>query len=109
MRWIAILYGRTEMSLGATGGVHTPEDAIKLLLAGADAVHLCTSLLQQGPEYLTVIIDGLLAWMEKNEFEDIDLVRGRVSQMAVADPTEFERASYVNVIDSHSHSAGIWS
>ena len=38
MRWIAILYGRTSLSLGATGGVHTPEDAIKLLLAGADKV-----------------------------------------------------------------------
>ena len=40
------------LSLGATGGVHTPEDAIKLLLAGADVVHLCSALLAKGPAYL---------------------------------------------------------
>ena len=31
MRWIAILHGRVGVSLGATGGIHTAEDAIKLL------------------------------------------------------------------------------
>ena len=106
MRWIAILFGRTELSLGATGGIHTPEDAIKLLLAGTDVVHLCSSLLEHGPEHLTTIMDGLTAWMDSQGFDDIDLVRGRVSQMAVADPAEFERASYINVLDSHSHRPG---
>ena len=103
MRWIAILFGRTEMSLGATGGILTPEDVVKLLLAGADVVHLCSALLRHGPEHLTVLIDGLIAWMEQQEFEDLDLVRGRVSQMAVADPAGFERTQYVNVLDTHSH------
>jgi len=108
MRWIAILYGRTELSLGATSGIHTSEDAIKLLLAGADVVHLCSSLLQHGPEHLKTVIDGLTVWMEDQGFDDIDLVRGRVSQMAVANPAEFERANYINVLDSHSHRPGVW-
>jgi len=108
MRWIAILCGRTELSLGATGGIHSAEDAIKLLLAGADVVHLCSALLQHGPAHLGTVIDGLTSWMDEQGFEDIDLVRGRVSQMAVADPAEFERANYINVLDSHSHRPGVW-
>nr|VFK16323.1 MAG: dihydroorotate dehydrogenase (fumarate) [Candidatus Kentron sp. LPFa]VFK31646.1 MAG: dihydroorotate dehydrogenase (fumarate) [Candidatus Kentron sp. LPFa] len=108
MRWIAILHGRTELSLGATGGIHTVEDAIKLLLAGADVVHLCSVLLARGPAYLGNILQGIVSWMEEQGLDDIDDARGRVSQYMVADPTEFERANYVNVLDSYSISPGAW-
>jgi dihydroorotate dehydrogenase (fumarate) len=60
MRWIAILYGRIDgLSLGATGGIHTPDDAIKLLLAGTDVVHLCSTLLKNGAGQVTRILTGL--------------------------------------------------
>ncbi|MCU7844503.1 MAG: dihydroorotate dehydrogenase-like protein [Candidatus Thiodiazotropha sp. (ex Monitilora ramsayi)] len=107
MRWIAILHGRTDLSLGATGGVHTPEDAIKLLLAGADVVHLCSLLLEQGPTAVSSILSGVEAWMEEMGFESIDEVRGRVSQQAVSDPAEFERVNYVHILDSFSHGPGV--
>jgi len=107
MRWIAILYGRTSLSLGATGGVHTPEDAIKLLLAGADVVHLCSLLLEQGPRALASILAGIEAWMEEKGFESIEEVRGRVSQIGVADPSEFERVNYVHILDSFSLGPGV--
>jgi len=108
MRWIAMLYGRIDgLSLGATGGVHTPEDAIKLLLAGADVVHLCSSLLSRGPGHLSHILIGLTEWMEEQGFESLDDFRGRVSALAVPNPAEFERANYVNVLDSFSFSAGV--
>ncbi|MCU7918966.1 MAG: dihydroorotate dehydrogenase-like protein [Candidatus Thiodiazotropha sp. (ex Epidulcina cf. delphinae)] len=106
MRWIAILHGRTELSLGATGGVHTPEDAIKLLLAGADAVHLCSLLLEQGPRAIATILTGIESWMEEKAFETIGEVRGRLSQINVADPGEFERVNYVHILDSFSHTPG---
>jgi dihydroorotate dehydrogenase (fumarate) len=107
MRWIAILYGRTALSLGATGGVHTPEDAIKLLLAGADVVHLCSLLLEQGPKAIASILSGIEAWMEEKGFENIEEVRGRVSQIGVADPSEFERVNYVHILDSFSLGPGV--
>ena len=107
MRWIAILYGRTPLSLGATGGVHTPEDAIKLLLAGADVVHLCSLLLEQGPRAIADILHGIEAWMEEKGFETLDEFRGRVSQLSVADPSEFERVNYVHILDSFSLSPGV--
>ncbi|MES9993873.1 MAG: dihydroorotate dehydrogenase-like protein [Candidatus Thiodiazotropha sp.] len=107
MRWIAILHGRTELSLGATGGVHKPEDAVKLLLAGADVVHLCSLLLEQGPGAVRPILAGIETWMEEQGFESIEEFRGRVSQISVADPSAFERVNYVNIIDSFSIGPGV--
>jgi dihydroorotate dehydrogenase (fumarate) len=107
MRWIALLYGRTELSLGATGGVHTPEDAIKLLLSGADVVHLCSVLLSKGPAALSTIRAGILEWMEEQGFESVDDFRGRVSALSVPNPAEFERSNYVNILDSYSFSPGV--
>jgi dihydroorotate dehydrogenase (fumarate) len=108
MRWIAILYGRIDgLSLGATGGIHTPDDAIKLLLAGADVVHLCSTLLKHGAGQTGVILKGIEQWMEDQSFESVDDFRGRVSALAVPNPAEFERANYVNIIDSYSFSPGV--
>ncbi len=107
MRWIAILYGRTHLSLGATGGIHTTEDAIKLLLAGADVIHLCSLLLEQGPKAIGPILSGLEEWMEEKGFETLEDVRGRVSQISVADPSEFERSNYVHILDSFRMSPGV--
>ena len=108
MRWIAILYGRIDdLSLGATGGIHTADDAIKLLLAGADVVHLCSTLLKNGAGQASVVLKGIEHWMEEQGFESLDDVRGRVSALAVPNPAEFERANYVNIIDSYSFSPGV--
>jgi len=107
MRWIAILYGRTRLSLGATGGVHTPQDAIKLLLAGADVVHLCSALLAKGPAYIAQIEKGIKDWMLDQGFSSVDDFRGRVSALSVMDPAQFERANYVNILDSYSFSSGV--
>ncbi|MFP4602601.1 MAG: dihydroorotate dehydrogenase-like protein [Halochromatium sp.] len=108
MRWIAILYGRIDgLSLGATGGIHTADDAIKLLLAGTDAVHLCSTLLKNGAPQIARILDGITHWMEEQSFESIADIRGRVSALAVPNPVDFERANYVNIIDSYSFSPGV--
>ncbi|MBN2886059.1 MAG: dihydroorotate dehydrogenase-like protein [Chromatiaceae bacterium] len=108
MRWIALLYGRIEhLSLGATGGVHDSNDAIKLLLAGADVVHLCSALLERGPGQLASVLSGMEQWMEQHGFESVADFRGRVSALAVPRPAEFERANYVEVIDSYSSSPGM--
>ncbi len=102
MRWTAMLHGRVECSLGATGGIHEVEDALKLLLAGADVVHLCTALLQRGPAHLGTILAGIRQWMEEHGFESLDDFRGRLSQINVQDPAEFERLNYIRVLDGYS-------
>ncbi len=107
MRWIAILHGRTELSLGATTGIHTAEDAVKLLLAGADAVHMASALLEHGPGHVRTVRKGIEKWMEEHSFESVEEFRGRVSQIAIPDPSEFERANYINILDSYSFAPGV--
>jgi dihydroorotate dehydrogenase (fumarate) len=108
MRWMAMLHGRVDCSLGATGGVHSAEDAIKLLLAGADVVHLCHALLQNGPQHLERVITEVGEWMERQGLDSVDDFRGRMSQSAVLDPSEYERLNYIRVIEAHGGAKGVW-
>lgn len=108
MRWIAMLHGRVDCSVGATGGVHSGEDALKLLLAGADVVHLCYALLQQGPQHLAKVIGEVTDWMEQQGFGQLADFRGRLSQASVLDPSEYERLNYIRLLEGHSSPDGVW-
>ena len=107
MRWIAILRGRTSLSLAATGGVHTAGDALKMLLAGADAVHMASALLQRGPQALQEVLAGLVRWMDEREYESVAQLKGAMSQQNLPDPSAFARAAYLNTLDSFSPPAGV--
>ena len=100
LRWIAILYGRINASLAATSGVYSGADALKLLLAGADATMLCSVLLRDGIGQISIIERELLGWMEKHEFESVRQLKGSMSHMKCADPAAFERAQYMRAITS---------
>jgi dihydroorotate dehydrogenase (fumarate) len=100
LRWLAILHGRVRPALAVTGGVVTPHDGIKALLAGADVVQLVSALLRHGPGYLSAMRHGLEQWMEWHKFPSVDLVRGRVSLEKASDPSAFERANYVRTLQS---------
>lgn len=109
IRWIAILHGRTRLTLAATGGVHSAGEALKLLLAGADVVHLASCLLAHGPERLTEILAGLQNWMEEKEYESVVQLKGSMSQQNLPDPSVVARASYLRVLDSFTARPGVWS
>jgi len=102
MRWIAILRGRTRMTLAATGGVHTADDALKMLLAGADVVHMASALLQRGPGALKEVLDGVSQWMETRKYASLAQLKGSMSQRNLPDPSAFARAAYLNALDSFS-------
>ena len=108
IRWIAILHGRTSLTLAATGGVHACQEAIKLLLAGADVVHLASCLLQHGPERLTEILANMERWLGEREYTSVSQLKGSMSQRNMPDPGAVERASYLRVLDSYSAPAGVW-
>ncbi len=107
IRWTALLYGRTKLSLAVTGGFHQTPDVIKALLAGADVVHLCSVLLKQGVGRLTEILTELEQWLVEHEYESISQLKGSVSQQHAIDPSAYERANYVQVLDSYSSPAGV--
>jgi dihydroorotate dehydrogenase (fumarate) len=100
LRWLANLSPHLQGSLSATGGVHTADDAIKALLAGAHTVQLVSVLLKHGPRYLYTLLQGLRQWMEDHGYESIDQLRGALNQRRCPDPTAFERANYIRVLQS---------
>lgn len=107
IRWLAVLYGRVGLSLAATGGFHQMSDVLKALLVGADIVHLCSVLLMQGTHQLQVILQELEQWLTEHEYESISQLKGSISQQHAIDPTAYERANYIDVLDSYSHPSGV--
>jgi len=106
LRWIAILHGRVDAALAASSGIHSAEDVIKVLLAGADVAMLASALLEHGTDHLRQIEADLVEWMSENAYESVSQLRGSVSQRAVPDPTAFERGNYVRTLRSYSSRFG---
>jgi dihydroorotate dehydrogenase (fumarate) len=102
LRWIAILRGRVDASLAATGGAHTPDDVLKLLLAGADCVMLASSLLTRGPGHVATLVQGVRDWMAAREYESVEQMKGSLSQQSCPDPDAFERANYMKALKSYT-------
>jgi dihydroorotate dehydrogenase (fumarate) len=98
LRWVALLYGRVPVDLALTSGVHTAEDALKGVLAGASVIMMASALLVHGISRLSEVQTHMLRWMEAHEYDSITQMRGSVSQKSVPYPAAFERASYIKTI-----------
>lgn len=101
LRWIAILYGKLKANLAATTGIHTAEDVLKMIMAGADITQLCATLLQNGIGRITEIQEGMIKWMEDHEYESVKQMKGSMSHKSVAEPAAFERANYMRVLKNY--------
>jgi dihydroorotate dehydrogenase (fumarate) len=100
LHWVAILYGDVDAELAITGGVHSAQDVLKCVMAGAQVAMMASALLAQGVPHLTGIQEDLVGWMEAHEYESIEQMRGSLSRRAVPDPTAFERGNYIKTLSS---------
>lgn len=101
LRWIAILYGRTNADLAATSGIYTAEDVIKMVMAGAKVTQMLSCLFKFGIGHIADVTTKMKMWMEEKEYESLDQMRGSMSYMNVDDPAKFERANYMKVLQSY--------
>ncbi|MEG8947242.1 dihydroorotate dehydrogenase-like protein [Rosettibacter firmus] len=101
LRWISILYGNIKASLAATSGIHSHEDVIKVIMAGADVAMVCSELLMHGIGRIKEMLKGLENWMEENGYNSIQMMKGSMSQKSVAVPSAFERANYMKMLQSY--------
>ncbi len=100
LRWVAILYGRVQADLALTSGVHTAQDVLKAMMAGAKVTMLASSLLMNGVKRISEILTDMQQWMETYEYESVKQMQGSMSQRAVAEPAAFERANYMKALSS---------
>ncbi len=94
LRGTAVLSGKVKASLAITGGVHTALDVIKSNMAGAHVTQLVSALLQNGHGYLKTLLTGIKAWMEENEWNSLNEMRGNMSYSKVPDPAAYEREMF---------------
>lgn len=100
LRWLAILSGNVRSSLAASGGVHCAKDAIKAIMAGAHAVQMVSALLKHGPEYLRLVYDEMVGWLTEHGYSSIRQMRGNMSLAKCPDPSAYERANYIHILQS---------
>lgn len=102
LRWVAILYGHIKSSMAITSGIHSHEDIIKTIMAGADAAQMASVLLKEGVEKINVLLKNLTEWMEEHEYSSIHDMKGSLSQKSCPDPAAFERANYMKTLKSYN-------
>jgi dihydroorotate dehydrogenase (fumarate) len=100
--WIAVLAGQVRGSIAASTGVETVDQVIKYLLAGADVVMTSSALLRHGIAHMKTLVDGLTDWFAARDLVSISAIRGSLSQSRVRDPTAFERANYIEILQGRS-------
>lgn len=100
LRWIALLYGHFKADFALTSGIHSHEDILKAVMAGASVTMMTSELLRNGVKRVTKLLEDLAFWMEDHEYESITQMKGSMCQKAVAEPAAFERANYIKVLTS---------
>ena len=101
LRWVAILYGRVLSDLAITSGIHTSEDVIKGLMAGAKVTMMASELLQKGIRRIGQVLNEIVGWMNEHEYESVAQMIGAMSQRHCAEPAAFERANYMKMLQSY--------
>lgn len=101
LRWVAILYGRLNADLAITSGIHTSQDVIKGLMAGAKVTMMASELLQNGVRRISQVLNELVSWLQEHEYESVAQMIGSMSQKHCAEPAAFERANYMKMLQSY--------
>jgi dihydroorotate dehydrogenase (fumarate) len=98
LRWLAILSGHVKGSLACSGGVHSPLDAVKAVMAGAHAVQLVSALLKRGPGYLKTMREGMEQWLVEHEYASLAQAHASMSHQKSPNPQALERANYMKIL-----------
>ncbi len=102
LRWIAILHGRIEASLAATGGIHDALTMLKALLAGADVGMIASAIYKHGAKQIGAILTGMREWMDEKEYASVEQLKGSMSRENCPDPSAFQRGNYMKALTSYT-------
>ncbi len=101
LRWVSLLYGKTDLQLAASGGIHDGNAAVKVVLAGAQVAQVCSALYKNKIGYLKTMVADFEAWMEKHNYSSVEQFRGKLSQSHSDRPQNYERLQYIRTLVGH--------
>jgi dihydroorotate dehydrogenase (fumarate) len=96
------LAGNVRASLAASSGVDGVDEVVKYLLVGADVVMTTTALLRHGPEHMAALVQDLCGWLAARDIDSVAGIRGRMRRGVLHDPAAFDRANYIQVLQSYT-------
>ncbi|MCA9889798.1 MAG: dihydroorotate dehydrogenase-like protein [Anaerolineae bacterium] len=102
LRWIGILYGNIQADMAATSGIHSAQDALKMLMVGANVTMMTSALLKFGIDHAKEVEAKMVQWLEENEYESVEQLRGSMSQKHGVDAAAFERAQYMRGLKTYA-------
>jgi len=102
LHWAAILFGHMNIDLAITGGVHSAEDVMKSVMAGASVTMMASALHIHGIEHIGRVLADLRYWLQKREFNSLWETRGCLSRRSVPDTSPFDRGNYIKTLSSYS-------
>ena len=98
LRYAGMLYDQLHCDVCANTGIFTAEDVIKMILAGADAVQIVSTIYKHGPQQIQKILEDMELWMANKQYDTLDDFRGKLSMKNVKDPFAYRRAQYVDIL-----------
>jgi dihydroorotate dehydrogenase (fumarate) len=102
LHWAAILYGQVNLDLAITGGVHSAEDVLKCIMAGASISMMASALHIYGIDHIGRVLADMRSWLERHEYTSLWATRGSLSRRSVPDTSPFERGNYIRTLSSYS-------
>ena len=102
LHWAAILYGNFKGDIAITGGVHSAEDVLKAVMAGASVAMIVSALHIHGIEHIARVLADLRYWLEKREYASLAETRGCLSRRSVPDTSPYDRGNYIKTLSSYS-------
>ena len=102
LHWAAILYGHLNLDLAISGGVHSAEDVLKGIMAGAGVTMMASALHIHGIEHIGRVLADVRYWLEKREYTSLWETRGCLSRRSVPDTSPFDRGNYIKTLSSYS-------
>ena len=102
LRWIAVLHGKIDASLAATGGIHDAQGMLKSLLAGADVGMIASAIYRHGAGGVSAILEEMAQWMVEKEYDSVEQLKGSMSHENCPDPAAFQRGNYMKALTSYT-------
>jgi len=98
LRWIAILSGKLNLDISASGNIRSATDMIRQLLVGASVIQIASVLYKQGLGKIEEMLNGLRDWMAEKKFSSISDFQKKLNQENDPKSETYIRAQYIKSI-----------